>query len=1757
MSDPSLLVVVERRFGVAVDRDSDAGRILDSLTPGATFGPTDLTGQAASAPLSFAIGPTGVNVGASGAPDSLAFTLPTGPIDFRLVPQEPADPGPRVEITLLSPAVPLPFLRAAEVGRDGTPAAIPGGVTLHLPDLLLIVGANTGAPSTVRLAPRHDGQAELVATMTPPTVLIGPGTVVAITVERASLRLDASGPVIELPDVAVNVIPPGIPALALQGAGRDVRIGLGLGDGLSGDFVLRPAEGPVAAGRPRFVRDLAGHLRLDRNAVTRLEVSGTIDVAGEITARIGDVGDPASEIVFSLALALDSAWRAELSLRPGAGGESLWRVARPIAGAQDIALETLGALAVFAPLLGPTPPAAAPGDYASLAIAAGAAAVLAATDAVTTESVVLHGANLVVRQPVNGTPDAFVFLDVEVELSLDVEVGGVTLLGSTRPLKVRHRSIGLRLEFGPSGASPALHPVFDPRQGFSIDLSDPGILEVPGDLGDIVQPTAARIARDNPLQLEVDLALKADLGIVSVDEASVRIPLDPAGPPSLSALGAHVEVPGVITGGGYLRLEPTGGFAGRIDVALAPPLGLRAAAGLAIRHLKPPLSSEELDAVLVTLELELPVPIPLANSGLGLFGFLGLFGMHHERNQGPHQSALGWFVEVARGDATRISAWKASPHRWALGLGAIVGTVEGGFLFHAKGMIVIELPGPRLLIVMNADFLGPRPPTKGDPKTARLLAIIEIRPESLTIGVVAEYAIEPLLELRVPAEAFFDFTRPENWHLDIGGIPPKLPVSVRFLSSFRADGYLLIHGGGIPDFPLRPLGGFSVAAGIRAAFTWGPEEIGLYLRVTAQADVGISFKPMLVIGMLTLRGELHLFIVSVEASAAATVMITPDAFWISAEVCGSVDFFFFDVSACVTLELGAEPTRLPPAEPLVRALSLHSRAPALVHGSGSGAPVDGSLTDAAHLDESGQFVGNTAAVPIDAIPVLQFEMRPAVDPACLFLGRAVLPKLSPGDWVRRGERFYRYTLRSMALTGVGADGNALPSPVTQGETPTAWWDRPGSPSGGEDSDVQLALLSWIPDPTPAAAERTTSLDERVQRRWGGVCVELAPPACVLWSFERSAAGPSPGGWTLTGVRWPDDPGTIRSAAPALTARVYEPWRSGESIADALAQVAPAYVFGAEGIAGRLLIAPRTGIRLQPVIQDDSDFIDLFAGLLSRRGDRLGDALRIDTAGLRLIRLLLFVSGVVGTDGTLVVRPLDGDGNATGSDQQVKPPDALTQLDATNVPSEWIDANRPWMALIEATSEAWTRYRRALDADVEIVLMTADLPENTTQVEIGLVRDVSGDQASWGLLVFDGLTESELLRFRFDSEERDRQIDTINGALGADQSKRALLQPGATYTMTVVYDVLVADADPAGNPKTASAQPTTGLKQQFRFTTDSRPPERLDPWVLASSPAEGESNLFHGDPLRVVFSTNATRALFKTYGSELVAVARAASGNHPDAAAAFEGLGAIVRTPFEDALLGAVAGGSCITAGQADRHERLTLTLPLEPMTNYILDIEPTPRPAPPADKPAYPLFRRQFSTSRYATMQALATDVFGRTPVHRAVQDASALTALAALHPGSTAVAVSDVELEQVLRAIRWGDLARPADPRVTVLWATAPGVTSERAVAILLETPEPLWRWRDVPEHVTDPNGTRRWELRQQASLEVGDTGAAGTPTRLVHSTDGARTVVVLSPFVIATGGRVALELRRMHHPLFEGDVAVEREPLVTLKLARPPWVA
>src|SRR5690606_16383941 len=148
----------------------------------------------------------------------------------------------------------------------------------------------------------------------------------------------------------------------------------------------------------------------------------------------------------------------------------------------------------------------------------------------------------------------------------------------------------------------------------------------------------------------------------------------------------------------------------------------------------------------------------------------------------------------------------------------------------------LELPGPRLLFFLRADLLNTQPPSGVKSESGTLLAALDIDfgAGTICVGIQVDYKLEPILELMVPVEGFFDINNPDHFSVDIGSI--ARPITAKVLEVFKATAYLMLHGNGIPDFPLGALEGFSIAAGFHVSLEWGVKEINLYLEVAAGFD---------------------------------------------------------------------------------------------------------------------------------------------------------------------------------------------------------------------------------------------------------------------------------------------------------------------------------------------------------------------------------------------------------------------------------------------------------------------------------------------------------------------------------------------------------------------------------------------------------------------------------------------------------------------------------------------------------------------------------------------------------------------------------------------------------------------------------------------------------------------------------------------------------------------------------------------------------
>src|SRR5262249_20786062 len=151
--------------------------------------------------------------------------------------------------------------------------------------------------------------------------------------------------------------------------------------------------------------------------------------------------------------------------------------------------------------------------------------------------------------------------------------------------------------------------------------------------------------------------------------------------------------------------------------------------------------------------------------------------------------------------------------------------------------------------------------------------------------------------------------------------------------------------------------------------------------------------------------------------------------------------------------------------------------------------------------------------------------------------------------------------------------------------------------------------------------------------------------------------------------------------------------------------------------------------------------DLFHALRPQGLNALADAVRLNTDGLRSVRVLLFVHRKAWSNKLLLLRALDSAGNPTGFDQTIDPDSSRQIQNLADLPSEWSDPARPWMQLVEGVWNAWFQvFSRSNDLATP-VLFEAGLPAGTKQLEIGLETDFQAQAPNWGLLIIEGQTEA--------------------------------------------------------------------------------------------------------------------------------------------------------------------------------------------------------------------------------------------------------------------------------------------------------------------------------------------------------------------------------------------------------------------------------
>ena len=453
-------------------------------------------------------------------------------------------------------------------------------------------------------------------------------------------------------------------------------------------------------------------------------------------------------------------------------------------------------------------------------------------------------------------------LDYSVDVIVKpISVGALSVqMADEQPMRVRNRNVGLTIDLARSGLDMI-------RLDFSaadMEIEDPGLWQVhgPASLFDILGTRSGR----GSMWLEVDLRFKLNLGPVKVSGATIRATREDDGSfsASLRGLDASVSVPGAIEGHGKFQLLQGGGFSAELDANLVP---LNLAAGAVVLY----VPHGESFLLYLKIGVDLPGPIPVANTGLGIYGVAGAFGVNARPTMPPpgHPDPIGF--QLAWDSSDPQTAFTYSQDNLTIGAEAVIGTVPDlGFSFSAKAGLFLTIPDLAIRGALWGKVLSPRLKVVDHPSGPDIglsfkgIVVVDSH-DGVTIGLKGELHIPVLVDAVIPLGAHFPFSQPgvdtADWFIYLGadgyssqarGLGPMRVTVLPDLMPTSADAYLMQRGKGIEKWPrggpITIADGFVLAFGFSFEYTLGVVGI-VWAEVHASLDVLLAQRPLTLAGL--------------------------------------------------------------------------------------------------------------------------------------------------------------------------------------------------------------------------------------------------------------------------------------------------------------------------------------------------------------------------------------------------------------------------------------------------------------------------------------------------------------------------------------------------------------------------------------------------------------------------------------------------------------------------------------------------------------------------------------------------------------------------------------------------------------------------------------------------------------------------------------------------------------------------------------------
>lgn len=312
----------------------------------------------------------------------------------------------------------------------------------------------------------------------------------------------------------------------------------------------------------------------------------------------------------------------------------------------------------------------------------------------------------------------------------------------------------------------------------------------------------------------------------------------------------------------------------------------------------------DVPAWLVQAWLDLPKPIPVGATGLGVYGFNGVFGLRYIAAKEAVTPALN--PDASWGDYYRAAprgvkylsppGTKDASNPFSVGAGVSLATAEdGGRAFTSQLFLLVSIPN-LILLEGRADVMATK--RVGPDDDPPYYAYLALSPESVELGAGVSYRVPKetgaILDLNAVFEAAFFFHNRNAWYIHFG--TKGKPATARVIKMFDGYAYLMLSASGI-----------EAGAGVHYDFAkkYGPVAVSAHAYLDLWGYV--SFERPQVGGGIALGGSVDIKVMGVgfciELAAGMTVE-APTPFRVAgyAKICVTVNLKIKKFHKCVNLE---------------------------------------------------------------------------------------------------------------------------------------------------------------------------------------------------------------------------------------------------------------------------------------------------------------------------------------------------------------------------------------------------------------------------------------------------------------------------------------------------------------------------------------------------------------------------------------------------------------------------------------------------------------------------------------------------------------------------------------------------------------------------------------------------------------------------------------------------------------------------------------